>query len=105
MAHHQWRSVNGTIGVSKLVMRGDQPNPVPRGIVETLIEATDARGILQLNTKLQMGGPVRLTAGPFADQIAILDNLDDSGRVKVLLQILGRQVTVSTDANTVLPLL
>ena len=105
MAYHQWRSVNGTIGVSKLVMRGDQPNPVPRGIVETLIEATDARGILQLNTKLQMGGPVRLTAGPFAEQIAILDNLDDSGRVKVLLQILGRQVTVSTDANTVLPLL
>src|SRR5215467_72376 len=64
LTRHQWRSVNGTIGVSRLVMRGDQPNPVPRGVVEALIEAADARGILQLNTKLQVGGPVRLTSGP-----------------------------------------
>ena len=98
-AHHQWRSVNGTIGVSRLVMCGDQPNPVPRGVVEALIEAADAGGIVQFGAKLQVGGPVRLMAGPFAEQIAILDNLDDSGRVKVLLQILGRQVTISTDAN------
>ena len=85
-------------------MRGDQPNPVPRGVVEALIEAADARGIVQLGAKLQIGGPVRLMAGPFAEQIAILDSLDDSGRVKVLLDILGRQVAISTDANNVLSL-
>src|SRR6201995_4098463 len=33
MTRHQWRSINGTIGVSRLVMCGDQPNPVPRGVV------------------------------------------------------------------------
>ena len=102
--HHQWRSVNGTIGVSRLVMQGDQPHPVPRGVVEALIEAADERGIMQLGDKLQLGGPVRLMAGPFAEQIAILDNLDDSGRVKVLLHILGRRVAVSTDVNNLLPL-
>jgi transcription antitermination factor NusG len=37
LAHHQWRSVNGTFGVSRLVMRGDQPDPLPRGVVEALI--------------------------------------------------------------------
>jgi transcriptional antiterminator RfaH len=26
LARHEWRSVNGTIGVSRLVMRGDQPH-------------------------------------------------------------------------------
>jgi transcription elongation factor/antiterminator RfaH len=104
LARHQWRKVNGTFGVSRLVMRGDQPHPVPRGVVEALIATADARGILQLGDKLQVGGPVRLMAGPFAEQLAILDHLDDSGRVRVLLEILGRQVAISTAANNILPL-
>jgi len=99
----QWRSVNGTFGVSRLVMQGDQPHPVPRGVVEALIATADARGILQLARHLQIGGPVRLMAGPFAEQIAILDQLDDSGRVRVLLDILGRQVTIRTVANNLIP--
>jgi transcription elongation factor/antiterminator RfaH len=103
LACHQWRSVNGTFGVSRLVMRGDQPQPVPHGVVEALIVAADARGILQLGRNLQVGGPVRLMAGPFAEQLAILDDLDESGRVRVLLDILGRQVAISTEANNVLP--
>ncbi len=104
LSRHQWRSVNGTFGVSRLVMRGDQPHPVPRQVVEALIAAADARGILQFGDKLQVGGPVRLMAGPFAEQLAILDRLDDAGRVRVLLDILGRQVAISTAANNVLPL-
>jgi len=105
LTRHQWRSVNGTFGVSRLVMHGDdQPHPVPRGVVEALIEAADAHGVLQLGRKLQLGESVRLLAGPFAEQIAILDRLDDSGRVQVLLHILGRQAAVSTDVNNVLPL-
>jgi transcription antitermination factor NusG len=84
-------------------MRGDEPHPVPRGVVEALVAAADADGILQLAEKLLVGGPVRLMAGPFAEQLAILDELDDCGRVRVLLEILGRQVAVSTGANNVLP--
>jgi transcription elongation factor/antiterminator RfaH len=104
LGRHQWRSVNGTIGVSRLVMRGDEPHPVPHGVVEALIESADVRGILQLGRKLQPGEPVRLIAGPFAEQLATLHRLDDAGRVQVLLNILGRQVAVSTDANNLLPL-
>jgi len=104
LGRHQWRKVNGTFGVTRLVMRGDQPHPVPPGVVEALIATADARGILQLGDKLQVGGPVRLMAGPFAEQLAILDDLDDAGRVRVLLDILGRQVVISTAANNVLPL-
>jgi transcription elongation factor/antiterminator RfaH len=105
IARDRWHSVNGTFGVSRLVMRGDEPHPVPHGVVEGLIAAADDRGILQLADKLKIGGPVRLMAGPFAEQLAILDHLDDCGRVRVLLDILGRQVAISTAANNVLPLL
>jgi transcriptional antiterminator RfaH len=103
LSRHQWRSVNGTFGVSRLVMSGDQPHPVPRGVVETLIAAADPRGILQLASKLRVGGAVRLMAGPFAEQLAMLDDLDDTGRVRVLLDILGRRVAISTAVNNVLP--
>lgn len=104
LTRQQWRSVNGTFGVSRLVMRGDRPQPVPRGVVETLIGAADDRGILQLSPRLKLGAPVRLIAGPFAEHLAILDRLDDSGRVRVLLELMGRQVSISAHCNDVLPL-
>jgi transcription termination/antitermination protein NusG len=74
------------------------------GLVEALIATADADGILQFGQQLKVGSSVRLMAGPFADQLAILDHLDDSGRVRVLLDILGRKVSISTGSNNLLPL-
>jgi transcriptional antiterminator RfaH len=104
LTRDQWRSVNGTFGVSRLVMRGEQPHPVPRGVVEALVASADVRGLLLFGDKLKIGGSVRLIAGPFAEQLAILEDLDDCGRVRVLLDILGRQVAISTAAGNLLPL-
>jgi transcriptional antiterminator RfaH len=98
-----WRCVNGTIGVSTLVMQGDQPQPVPRGIVEALLACVGGDGVLQLDRDLRVGEPVRLMIGPFAEQLAVIDKLDDTGRVQVLLDILGRKVSISTEASYVLP--
>ena len=103
LTHHQWRSICSTVGVSSLVMQGDRPHPVPNGVVETLVASSDALGLLQLRQQLRVGGSVRLAAGPFAERLAILQHLDDSGRIRVLLDILGRQVLVSTGYGSVLP--
>jgi transcription elongation factor/antiterminator RfaH len=100
---HRWRSVNGTLGVSSLVMVGGRPCPAPQGIVESLLTATDGEGLLQLNSGLTTGAPVRLAAGPFADQIGLLDRLDDAGRVRVLLSMFGQQVPVCLRREHVLP--
>src|SRR5262249_60930562 len=78
LARDQWRSVNGTFGVASLVMQGEQPHPVPRGVVETLLAAIDAHGILQLGPHLKVGERIRLAVVPFAEQIAILYRLDGS---------------------------
>jgi transcriptional antiterminator RfaH len=100
----QWRSVNGTFGVARLVMRGEGPQPVPPGIVEALQASCDEAGIFRHGLRLQVGDTVRMMGGPFSEQLAVLDQLDDDGRVRVLLDILGRKVAVSTHANNVLPL-
>ena len=103
MARDQWRSVNGTFGVSRLVMRGDAPQPVPHGLVETLITSTDDDGFLTATERLKPGSTVRLMAGPFAEELAILDSLNDAGRVQLFLNILGRQVRITTEARNVMP--
>ena len=60
-----------------------------------MLAVADADDLLQLQPNLKVGATVRLAAGPFAEQLGILDRLDDSGCIRVLLNILGRQVPVS----------
>jgi transcription antitermination factor NusG len=88
LSRDRWRSVNGTFGIAYLVGPGDLPEPVPVGVVETLLSCSDHRGVINLG-ELQLGQRVRMTAGPFAEQIGVLDRLDATGRVRVLLEIMG----------------
>ena len=99
----QWRRINSTFGVSRLVMRGEAPHPVPDGVTEALIAVTADGGIVDLAAHLQAGSPVRVMAGPFADQLALLEQLDDSGRAHILLDILGRQVRTTTERRNLMP--
>jgi transcription antitermination factor NusG len=101
LTRDRWRSVNGTFGVTRLVMQGDMPHPVPRGVVETMIAVVDTKGFLRLDEGLKVGSPVRLIAGPFAEQLGTLDRLDDFGRVRVLLEIMGATVPVRLERKFV----
>ena len=94
LAAQRWRSINGTLGVSHLVGPAERPSPVPKGVVEALIEAADARGVLS-GPPLQAGQTVRIIAGAFADKLAIIERLDEAGRVRVLLEIVTGSVAVS----------
>jgi transcription elongation factor/antiterminator RfaH len=99
----QWRRINSTFGVSRLIMRGEAPHPVPNGVTEALIALTVDGGIVDLAAQLQEGSPVRVMAGPFADRLAMLEQLDDSGRARILLDILGRQVRTVTERRNLMP--
>lgn len=96
LGRDRWRSINGTRGVAHLVMRGEGPAPAPVGIIETLREACDDAGILQLPDidNLEAGQTVRILSGAFADLVGELDRLDESGRVRVLLDIMGGKVPI-----------
>lgn len=104
LTRDQWRCVNSTFGVASLVMCGNDPCPVPTGVVEAMVASADRCGVLQLGHKFKIGESVRLAAGPFAEQLAVIDRLDDSGRIRVLLHLLGRQVRVLTDGKNALPI-
>jgi transcription elongation factor/antiterminator RfaH len=101
--HDQWRSVNGTIGVSSLFMAQDRPLPAPAGVVETLIMSADRAGRLRFAQDLRKGDKVRLVNGPFADALGVLDRLDNKGRIEVLLDIMGKGVRVGLREEWVEP--
>jgi transcription elongation factor/antiterminator RfaH len=91
----RWRSINGTLGVERLLMSGGEPQPVPRGLVESLIVAADDDGTVHFDFSLHEGQSVKVIAGPFADLIGRLERLDDRGRVSVLLELMGGSVRVA----------
>jgi transcriptional antiterminator RfaH len=102
----RWRSVNGTFGVARLVMiADDRPQPVPYGVVEALIALADDRDVLRFDggSRLAVGQKVRILTGAFAEQIGLLQRLDDNGRVRLLLDIMGGGIAVTVPSAALVP--
>ena len=94
LGRDQWRSVNGTFGVARLITVQDRPSPVPRGLVEAMLDRTDGVGETHLSYSFEPGQPVRVLTGPFAELVGTFHALDAGGRVRVLLEIMGGAVPV-----------
>lgn len=101
LEHDPWRSVNGTFGVSHLIMANDLPLPVPSGVVETLIDYADERNVCRFDRDLKQGQSVRVTFGPIAEALGEIVSLDDKGRVRVLLEVMGGKVMTTLDRTSV----
>ena len=102
LSRDRWRSVNSTFGVASLIMGAEHPMPVPYGVVEGLL-MTENSGIARLDNDLEVGQKVRILSGPFADALCRLVHLDDRGRVRVLLELMGTEVTAQLDRSFVAP--
>jgi transcriptional antiterminator RfaH len=96
----QWRPILSTVGVSTLLMRDGEPNPMPEGVVER-IQGGEANGEFDrmLHRRFSPGEPVRILEGPFADLIGRFQGLADRERVYVLLELMERQVKVRLPAD------
>ncbi len=94
LARDQWRSVNGTFGVARIVTFDGRPSPVPAGLVEAMLERTGPDGEMNLTQNLVQGQAVRILEGPFAQLVGTLDQLDAGGKVRVLLEIMGGVIPV-----------
>jgi transcriptional antiterminator RfaH len=103
LSKHRWRSVNGTFGVASLIMGGEQPTPVPSGVVEALIASCESHEAVRLDCRLEIGQKVRILSGPFAETLCRLAHLDDRGRVCVLLEIMGMEVATQLDRSAIAP--
>jgi transcriptional antiterminator RfaH len=103
LGRDRWRSVNGTLGVDRLLMIGGEPQPVPEGVVESLIASMGADGNVSFQFHLEEGQAVKVTAGPFVDLVGQLERLDEHGRVSVLLELMGAKTRVALPQSLVAP--
>jgi len=95
----RWRAINGTIGVVRLIMSGDSPTRVARGVVEGLVALRDENGYVPLPRRNapRPGETVRIVSGSLADTLGLFEEVRDRDRVAILLDLLGRRVRVVMD--------
>lgn len=96
---HRWRSINGTIGVLRLVSFGDGaqglPAALPGGFVEQLQALSADQDEVRFAEQLAPGQAVRVIGGPFDQLCGTLSAASSLERVTVLLDLLSRQTRVS----------
>ena len=102
-----WYVIRNTPGVTGFVGQGSKPSPLRRRDVETFLmvkpDAADAaakRGKPKL--EYELGETVRVKEGPFADFSGeIIDINEDHLKVKVLVNIFGRETPVELEFSQV----
>ena len=61
----------------------------------------ESRGVVRLDDGLEIGQKVPILSGPFAETLCRLAHLDDRGRVRVLLEIMGMEVAAQLDRSAI----
>jgi transcriptional antiterminator RfaH len=95
-----WRSVNGTLGVTRLLTDGRGPVPLQDGLVDEIRAMTGERDpSVPPGKSLNIGQDVRFRQGPFTDLVGRVLSLKAGQRVEVLLRLMNREVVVGADLD------
>jgi transcriptional antiterminator NusG len=101
-----WYVIRNTPGVTGFVGQGAKPSPLPRKDVESFLqvkeEGEDAPKRSKPRLEYEMGETVRVKEGPFADFSGeIVEINEDQLKVKVLVNIFGRETPVELEFSQV----
>ena len=82
-------------GVKRIVSFGERPVPIDERVVNFLQEQATGDGVIKARSQLHPGQEVEIRGGPFDGLLGIIqDPPDERGRVKILLKLLSRQISV-----------
>ncbi len=96
-----WYTVRNTPGVTGFVGSGKRPIPLRD---EEILEILRQMGIDDAKPKidLSVGDGVKVRSGPFQDFPGVVENIDeDRGKLKVLVDIFGRETPVELDFSQI----
>lgn len=98
----RWRFLLSTFGVQTLIMWGkDSPAVMPEREIQRLMNRENEHGLVCLPDKsnFTVNETVSPRDGPFAGQRGLYQGMHESGREKVLLEVLGGRRTVLFDTD------
>ena len=90
-----WRKINSTTGVARLVsFHANQPAPVPDALIDALQRRCDVAGILLPPSDLQQGESVTVSDGAFADFTGTIEKILSGDRIRILFEFMGQETRV-----------
>lgn len=91
----RWQSINGTIGVQRLICaKGGLPTPIPVGAMREIFDRCP-QGTWEVGApELQPGQQVDLIRGPFIGLCGRFEKMVSRDRVRVLMSLLDSDVSV-----------
>ncbi|MDE0779557.1 MAG: transcriptional activator RfaH [Alphaproteobacteria bacterium] len=103
LERERWRAIYSTVGVSHMVGTNEMPMPLPEGVVEEISTRENAEGLVDLERekKFRPGDRLQILSGALINKIGQFATMDDSDRVVLLLDLLGRQVRVKIPGELV----
>lgn len=100
-----WSPINGTYGVKGLVCNNGVPARLPNGFVENLRTDIERGDFLFPEDRLVPGNRVRILDGPFSELVGTLMSLSSRERVTLLLDVLGREISIVMSRESVAPVM
>ena len=97
-----WRSLNSTLGVSRVISLDGQYRPLPLTLVDELQNCCDPDGIFQTKSQIIKGDQVQIKKGPFVEFVATVERLTPDARVWVLIELLGQKSQILVTPNDLL---
>ena len=97
-----WRKINSTFGVSKLIsFEAGKPAPVPDALMAGLRARCDDHQILQPLDDLRTGERVRMLSGAFADFVGEVEEMVSNDCVRLLFELMGQTTRVDVPRGDV----
>lgn len=91
----QWRSINSTYGVSRIVSFGsEKPPALPDQLISGIKLRCDEEDCLLPPVDLKIGEQVKIISGPFADFVATIETMPSQTRLGLLFEFLGQKTPV-----------
>lgn len=98
-----WRMINNTYGVSRLITFNSVVKSIPTKVISDLMARCDLEGNLLPEKILTKGDQVEILKGPFANFIASVETYHSDQRIWLLLDLMGRKIKIQTSSNAVQP--
>jgi transcriptional antiterminator NusG len=97
MSEDSWHVVRNTPGVTRFVGMGNRPQPLSPQEVNQILRRMEAEAP-KIKVSFRVGQKVRITDGPFADFMGLVDKIDtERAKVTVLVSFFGRETPVELD--------
>jgi transcriptional antiterminator RfaH len=97
----RWHVIKNTVGVTRVLLSGDRPAPLPDAAIAEFRARENRRGLVRLPAKYKIGDRVRILRGTFRDHLAVYDGMTGRQRERVLLEFMGRRVPLELEPRDI----